>query len=169
MLLLSGCATNDVDPPRPSASPPAPLFESEEDAVAAAEAALTEYWATADEVFQGGGADVHRLEPLVADEFFADVTATADIYAEEGWTQTGTMKFDSTAFQQTYASSDTNFLLVTTCLDYMDFSITSAGGHPIELVDDSLRRAHEFTFEVDRGGDRYLLVAGIEPWPGLEC
>lgn len=165
MLLLSGCATDNVDPPKPSASPPAPLFESEEDAVAAAEAALTEYWRVSGEVFRAGGEEVERLEPLVTEGRFDDLLLTRDEFTKRGWLQIGEITVDSTRFQSTYRKDGINYLAVTTCTDYSLYSVETTDGRWVELVEPRVRVPYEAIFEVPSGDVSHLLLSGYEKWP----
>lgn len=169
MLLLSGCANDEVPPPTPSPSASAPVFASDEEAVEAAEAALDEYWKVSGEVFRAGGEGVEKLEPLVTEAGFANALIGVEEFKTREWIQLGEIRVDSTQFQSTYSDDGVDFLVVTTCTDYSEYSVQTLEGGQIQLVDPRARIPHEATFEVVNEDRPSLLLSDYEEWPGQDC
>jgi outer membrane murein-binding lipoprotein Lpp len=169
MLLLSGCASDDVTPPSPTPSASAPVFASDEEAVEAAEAALNEYWRVSGEVFRAGGEGVEKLEPLVTAEKYADSLLAAEDFAARGWIQVGEIRVDSVEFQSSYADGETDFIVVSACVDYSGYSVQTAEGNKVELVEPRTRVPFEAAFQVTAIDTPPLVLARNEKWPEATC
>src|SRR5690606_13246757 len=81
LLLLTSCTPSpaaETPTASPSATADAPIFASEEEAVAAADEVIQRYWATANEVFQAGGEGVEKFESVVTSRRLASEESLAE-------------------------------------------------------------------------------------------
>ena len=67
-LTASGCATDDPAPKPSTSTSAAPLFASDEEALAAAEEAYAAYLAVVDNVLHGGGMDTSKLADVAVSD-----------------------------------------------------------------------------------------------------
>src|SRR5690606_919779 len=69
-LVLAGCTQPDPMPTPPPTPSAAPVFASDEEALAAAEEAYGKYLETVDAILADGGSNAERLKPLVTSALF---------------------------------------------------------------------------------------------------
>ncbi|MCW4386309.1 hypothetical protein OH146_11050 [Salinibacterium sp. SYSU T00001] len=170
-LLLTGCSSAPEAPaapsPEPSASSP---FASEEEAVAAADALIKEYWAATNEVYQSGGEKLELLRPLVTDERMASEQVGVEIFQRGKFTQVGEYMTDGTRFQQMYNSGGLTHLIVTTCVDYSGVRAFNAAGQEAQRETPEPRFLHQVTLvAAPTAGDTKLQLVTSEPWPESPC
>src|SRR5689334_7391674 len=95
-LLLAGCTPSDPMPTPPPTSDAAPVFATDEEALAAAEEAYGKYIATVDAILADGGQNPERLEPLVDDSLYQRELDGFAEFAAAGWRGTGARTFQLT-------------------------------------------------------------------------
>lgn len=103
LALLTGCTPEPAVPTAPPAATAEPLFATDEEALAAAEAAFEEYLRVAFEVFASGGENAETLETVATDEVLGDDLERAEQFREQGLRQTGEPVVLESALQQHYA------------------------------------------------------------------
>jgi hypothetical protein len=168
MLLLSACASDDVTQPSPTPSASAPVFESDEEAVEAAKAALDEYFAVSNAIYQAGGNDPQRLADVATGEFLTEAIAGFEEFQESGWAQVGETVHDSTELQQVYRQSDSTVVMVLMCTDFSGRSIVDADGNTLDTSQIPNRSKFEMKLErVDEGSE--LLVSSVNAWEPNDC
>jgi hypothetical protein len=102
---LAGCAEpTRLPPPEPSAA--APLFASDEEALAAATAAYEEYLAVSNAVLQDGGLDPARIEQFVSREVYESELVGFELLSSNGWFATGSNVLLRATLQQVVANAD---------------------------------------------------------------
>ena len=162
-LGMGGCVAPTPDPtPSTSAAPSAsPLFNSDEEALAAATEAYAAYLTAADQSGQGGWLDSSALQPLQTDEAFADDVAIAKKFSALGYLQLGASSFDSLKVQQV----DVFEVIAYLCLDVTQVDVVDATG--ASIVDRSQPRRLPLEVSFTPSDERDSLVfGGSEVWSG---
>lgn len=144
---LVGCAEpTRLPPPEPSAAE-APLFSSDEEALAAATAAYEEYLAVSNAILRDGGGDPDRLRPLVSDTVFRSEREGYEQLSTRGWRTTGEIELLSVSLQQYFANSDDSVQVVAyVCTSVESNDVIDRNG--VSQVDPNraLIIAHEVVF-----------------------
>ena len=166
-LGMSGCVAPTPDPtPSTSAAPSAsPLFDSDEEALAAATEAYAAYLALGTEVAGDGGLNPERMSEVTTGEAYDQELATFTSMAQSGQRGQGAQTFDSVSLQSSDLSGQN--LIVYLCLDTTKTQIIDATG---TVVDDPARPVRfplQVSFLPGRGADRELIVALSESWAGV--
>lgn len=155
----------------PSAPPSAeaePLFASDEEALAAAEAAYAEYLAVADAVLIDGGADAQRLETVAIGEVLEEDLERAAEYEREGRRQEGQTRVLDTSLQQLLQDSSNTEVITYACLDSFSIEIVDASGALISNPERDATVTFELRFEAESDGK--LLLAESDVWTsGQTC
>lgn len=165
---LSGCTTDAPEPtPSPSASADAPIFASDEEALAAAEEAYTAYLIVVDEISHNGGdGDLAVLEKVASAEYIPDLQNSIEQLRTSGNHSTGATRFDGMKLvEQTQVGG---FATVSTyvCLDVSEVRNVDGSGTDITSSERVERRALVADFISVSPGSGNLVVNGSEPWTG---
>ncbi|MFT4284557.1 MAG: hypothetical protein QM598_06970 [Protaetiibacter sp.] len=156
-LLLGGCTTPDPTPTPPHTTDAAPVFASDEEALAAAEEAYGKYIATVDAILNDGGASPERLEPLVSAEIYAnEVTGFAEI-AENGWRGKGATQANLSL--QKYDKSE---LTSYVCEDISGTDILDGDGKSVVKPNRQTLLPYVVTFDLHD----HLRILEKERWDG---
>ncbi|TBN57297.1 hypothetical protein EYE40_07740 [Glaciihabitans arcticus] len=119
VAVLAGCAQdNPVVIPEPEPSS-APIFESDEEALAAAEVAYGEYLKVSDAIYADGGLDAERIKAVASpDQAMLDM-ASFEKMARGGNRGTGATAFRSMTLQQFDPTSPDGLAIITVyaCID----------------------------------------------------
>lgn len=163
---LTGCVPDD-DPlvldPEPSVSP---IFESDEEALAAAEEAYGAYLEASTLVTYDGGKNAERVFPYLAEAYREKATEGFAIYEERGWRSEGVSTFDSASLQQ-YSDDGTGIAEVSIylCLDVSAVQIFDASNVNVTPErDDRLPLEVQFINAAEYSAE--LVQTGSEQWPG---
>ncbi len=100
VLAMVGCAPTTVIPPAGPPSEEAPLFASDEEALAAATEAYEEFLAVSSQILQDGGREPERLVPLVSDAVYETELEGFTEFRANGWKATGESELLETVLQQ---------------------------------------------------------------------
>lgn len=166
VVLLSGCLPADpVVTPVPEASS-TPVFASEDDALAAAEAAYAAYLKVSDAVAQGGGADPSAFEDVVTPDWLSTELDSADRFQKSGRHQTGESKVASVVLQQVDQLSGAASVITYVCVDTSHVRFVDANGADVTPVDRPTVVPLQVSFESSETTPTTLLVGGNEPWSG---
>lgn len=168
-LLLSGCSPEAAVPSAPPAAEGEALFASDEEALAAAEAAFAEYLAVFDEVFAQGGTDASRLEAVAAEDVLEADLTRAERFQSDDFTQTGTSTVLETSLQQ-HVSGPAGVAEVVTysCLDAFSITVLNADGVDVGNPERAATATFSNTFTSTSEGD--LLLVRSELWrEDTEC
>jgi hypothetical protein len=99
VLVLTGCVSPQplvMPTPAPTSTP---LFASDEEALAAATAAYTEYLRVSDAITADGGTNPERIKPLVtAEQYAVELTGFNDL-SSRGWRTKGNSSFKNATLQ----------------------------------------------------------------------
>lgn len=167
VLTMTGCGEPPphVTPtPTPSA---APVFASDEEALAAAEESYAAYLAVSDEIFAEGGADSNRLAAVASGDFLEQSLAGFETVARNGWRSTGLSTFDSFELQSYDPSTRTDAVKVYVCDDVSAIDVLDADGVSVVSPDRPDRTLFEVSFDLNLSDT--LLVSGQEVWGSGKC
>lgn len=152
-LALAACVPNEpAPPPAPSPSTTAPLFATDDDALAAAEKVYREYLAASN-----SGPDFARLEPVTTPEWFAYEKEASDRRHEAGLRAEGDSQIVSFDLQS-YSTSE---VVVYVCLDVSDVRVLNQQGIDVTPSERADRGTLEVRFAVTNAG---LRVDGSDLW-----
>ena len=165
-LTLVACVPDD-EPVRPEPSPTAsPIFASDEEALAAAEAAYGAYVVVSDTISSQGGAGADALMDLVSANYYAQIEKEYAEFALTGGRTSGFTSFDSMTLQQRNSDDGVEVIVTYACLDVSGVRVLDASGIDVTPQGRLTRLPLEITFEASDSTD--LIVAGSEVWDGAD-
>ncbi|MBG6054698.1 hypothetical protein IWX81_001088 [Salinibacterium sp. CAN_S4] len=165
-VLLSGCLPQQptaTTPPEPTA---APIFATDEEALAAATAAYAAYLAMSDQIAADGGANPERLEPFVTADQQANAAESFAVYRKMGLRAEGTSTFDEVGLIQVDQGTDAVFIDLYLCLDVSKVRALDEAGLVVTPDDRTDRLPLEIAFEAYFSMPIELKLARSEPWSG---
>lgn len=154
---LTGCAQPDVEPTTSPSVSDAPLFASEEEALAAATVAYAEYLRVSDAVGAAGGENVADLLPLVTDAYFDEQVSAFRALADGDKRTAGRSAFRDPQLQ----SFEGARVAVYFCLDVSAVRVIDSGGVDVTPAG----RTNLLSLVVEFDGPK-LLIASSEAWSG---
>jgi hypothetical protein len=168
-VFLAGCSpdeTSVLPQPVPSSTP---IFASDEEALAAAEAAFTRYLAVVDQIFADGGQGVERLEEVATAEVVEQESIGFGNFQARGHYTVGATSFDSMSLQIHDPGANEGFNIITTyaCEDFGATQIFDTSGQSLTPDGRQTRWPVVVTFDVDSANDR-LEVSEIDDWTGSD-
>ncbi|MGV8883082.1 MAG: hypothetical protein ACOH19_13110 [Rhodoglobus sp.] len=160
MLLLAGCVPQPVENPAEPAPSSAPVFASEEEALAAAVAAYEEYLKVSDEIAADGGANPERLKDLVTEEWYeVELEGFASI-RDAGISQIGATH-SRNAVLQSYTNDSPGEVRLNICADTSETRFLNATGADVTSQSRKTLVTVEAIFSLQAED---LLLDGNEPW-----
>jgi len=167
-LLLAGCTGDDaIVLPGPDPTT-APVFATDEDALAAAEVAYGEYLRASDAITAKNGADPNTIGEYVHSEYLPEVLEVFENYRVEGLVTEGVIAFDSVDLQQ-YSDDLVGPVTITfyVCLDVTRARLLDAEGDDVTPPERDDRVPLEVSMEsAERTSE--LLVKSSELWTGAD-
>jgi hypothetical protein len=159
-IALTGCAAQQPAPEQSSvAEEQKPLFSSDEEALAAAQAAYANYLEVSDQIARDGGANPERLKGLVSDEIFEEqITGYNDVKMKRLNAQ-GNSYFDNFSIQSTSADSITNYV----CLRLSEIKVFDDSGLDVTPVGRDNNLPLELEWKLAGGK---LVLEKSEVWTG---
>lgn len=130
----------------PSAPPAAEgeaLFASDEEALAAAEAAYAQYLTVSNRILEDGGVGEEALEPLVSDAVFEDEANGFEYRRENGLRSVGGTELIGSKLQQVISDTESTEVVAFYCMSYESVDVLDANGQSV-VPDD---RAPVATYE----------------------
>lgn len=163
LALLTGCSPEPAVPTAPPAATAEPLFATDEEALAAAEAAFAEYLEVSFQVFADGGLQPEQLEEVATGEVLRDDLARADRFEQQGLRQEGAPKIISTKLQSHSPGPPDEVEVVTyVCLDATSTNVVDSNGNFAGNPDQEATVTVENIFTALVGGK--LLLEQSEIW-----
>ena len=160
-LTLVGCSTTTPEAiPTTSASERPPSFASDEEALAAAQAAYAEYLSVSDQIARDGGANPERLKPFVTNDQFELDQQNLTKFRELGLRSEGTSTFDSFHV----ANSDLNTYSAYLCVDVSNSNLIDSGGNTV--TPDGRENRWPLLVSFDFSNPDRVLIRGSETWAG---
>jgi hypothetical protein len=164
VVLLAGCV-GPAPTPTPTEAVSEPVFASEEEALAAAEAVFAKYVEAASAVANSGGADMSPFDGLLTEKQMTDETAFAEKLRSEGRVLVGSYTFEQFKGQQVDIQSPEGvYVQAYACLDFST-SHFEVNGEPVDDQDNRDVVPIE-TVLVASPGSPELRIDGLETWTG---
>ena len=167
VLLLAGCVPQQVDDPIEPAPSATPIFESEDEALAAAVAAYEAYLKVSDEIAADGGANPERLKDLVTAEWYEKEVEGFSAIADSGMFQRGSTTVGHAELQSVADVTDGSRVLLYICVDFSATTFVDANGADVTPGSRASRMNFQVSFE--SRGPNELLIGGSEPWSASSC
>jgi hypothetical protein len=167
-LLLSACTTTTpivLPEPEPSATP---VFATDEEALAAAEAAYGAYLEASDAITAKNGEDPDTITPLVHPDYLEEVLEGLVDLRDNKLHSSGAIHFDSVTLQQ-YEDDLANpaTISIYACADASDARLLNERDEDVTPIDRANRIPLEIYFETQ---DRLpkLLIKSSDFWSGAD-
>ncbi len=171
--LLSGCmatpAPTDSSTPSAAAESTAtpPVFASDEEALAAAEAAYTAYLSAGDTAGEIGSDSWNKYLSFTTGPERDGVTSSRTALEAEGRSLTGSTAFDSMKIQMSSALPDATWEIRTyLCLDITHSQLLDSSGQPIDVSEGPLRWPMVVRFVSPQKDSQQLLISESTVWSG---
>jgi len=164
-LTLVACVPDD-EPVRPDPSPTAsPIFASDEEALAAAEAAYGAFQVVEDQVSAAGGEGAEKFEEVAVGSALKSAEEGMATYVELGYRSVGSTGYKLPTLQQydPYSGGGTAVVSAYLCLDLTGLDVVDASGTSVVAATRPNQQAFEVSFDLI---DDRLLLATREPWEG---
>lgn len=125
---LTGCSPEAAVPSAPPSAEAEPLFASDEEALAAAEAAYAEYLSLTNQILQDGGQGGEAIEPLVSEAVLADELEGFEYWLENEWRSVGGTELESASLQQVSQLESGAEVIAFMCLSYESVDVLDSAG-----------------------------------------
>lgn len=166
VLALTSCQSAPTPVPTSTGTADAPVFASDEEALAAATDAYGVYLKASDDSWSGEGTTEEFLALSTGQAHEEDIAAN-DLYSDNGWRKTGHTKFDSMKFQSSSMRADGTWEVRTyLCLDVSETDVVDSSGTSVAPTDRPVRLPLEVSFELQPTKMRNLLVSESRIWSG---
>ena len=170
LLALTGCQPDGPTvEPDPTPTVP-PIFESDEEALAAAEEAYGRYLAVSDQITADGGSEADRVEPFVHDSLRDEIVESFEVYQEQAIRTKGSLDFDSMTLQSlTFDDSGFATVRIYACLDFTNIQVLDSEDRNVTPDSANGRVPFELAFTTQGGTeDVPLLLEESEVWTGTD-
>lgn len=124
-LALAGCSAQEPATQPTTSTEVKPLFSSDEEALAAAEAAYANYLQVSDQIARDGGANPERLKGLVSENLYVESNSVFASYRENLIRVEGSTTFDSLHVAEVLNASSSFYV----CLDVGQTSLLDSDGN----------------------------------------
>lgn len=168
VLAMVGCTPTTVIPPASPPSAEAPLFASDEEALAAATAAYEEFLAVSSQILQDGGREPERLIPLVSEEIYQTELEGFNEFQVNGWRAVGESELIEADLQQHIPGGSSNTqVVIYSCIGLAGTDVVSAdSGESVIASDRPEVLAFEVAFESNPEGS--LVIVEERLWSEAE-
>ncbi|KFF59747.1 hypothetical protein JF66_09195 [Cryobacterium sp. MLB-32] len=168
-LCLVGCAPAPAPEwtPPPPTSPTAPVFASNDEALAAATAAYGAFLSAGGKILEEGGADPGRIAAYVTADYLPSVTAEIKGFTDRGHKNLGVPTFD-TASVVRYQDLHPNQASVDiyACYDVSALRVLDNGGIDVTPTNRLDRVPFQVQLVSSPNSPNVLLVNKEDVWPG---
>jgi hypothetical protein len=165
---LAACSPDDpVEPPDPVPSR-TPVFASEEEALAAAEAAYAAYLEVANAVAKEGGAQPERFADVTTAEWLEKEISSAEALQATGNVQVGDVTFAAFSLQYADVHGETAELGAYACLDLTEARFVDSAGTDVTSGDRDPVVPIEVLLVSGPINPSHLVIASNEPWTGQD-
>ena len=165
---LAGCVPTPTPMPSTRAATDAPVFASDEEALAAATEAYAAYLKVSDQILKDGGSDPERIREYVSDELaMVEMKSYTDAQTK-GLRSTGGSQFSNMTIQTINGSRGNELGIVTVylCSDVSAVDVLDASGNSVVSPNRPDRTPFEVTFDLVSTDPTRLLVGSADVWDG---
>ena len=160
-VALTSCAAQVTPAPASTeAVTEKPLFATDEEALAAAQAAYANYLEVSDQIARDGGANPERLKGLVSSDLYLNEVQGFEELANSGFVAKGTSTFDELHVQEISHKYMTAYL----CVDHSNINIFDDAGQDVTSSSRIDRYPLVVTFASSSSGA--LIVNSSDSWSG---
>jgi hypothetical protein len=160
-LAVGGCVEDEPDPTQSPDPSPSPLFESDEEALAAAEEAYGRYLRAVDAALQSGGRDTDLLVKTASGEALNSAQSDVSDFAANGLRTIGDTRINAIILQSIDAASITVYV----CEDVSGVDLLDSTGVSIVSPDRMTLTSFEVALE-QSGVMPELIVQERTVWEG---
>jgi hypothetical protein len=167
-LTIAGCF-GDTTTYTPVAEPTAaPLFASDEEALAAAEEAYRDFLGMSDQILNEGGVDGDRIYQAASSALAALEIEGYEEAKLQGLKTTGSSSFEKAVLQQYDSRSNSGVEIVSiyVCTDRSGVDVVDSRGESIVNPARQDRKPHEVFFDHNESTSSQLIVSSVEEWTG---
>ena len=159
-VALAACSAQAPVTPTTEAAVEQPLFSTDEEALAAAQAAYAHYLEVSDQIARDGGANHEKLKGLVSVEQLQVESQNSKEYVSSGFHGEGHTNFDTFHI----ADADQRHFSAYLCVDVTNFKLVNAEGTEVTPITRVNRWPLLVNFSFDSSGK--ALISGSETWTG---
>ena len=160
-VALAGCSSQQPAPKETAAATDQkPLFASDEEALAAAQAAYANYLEVSDQIARDGGANPERLKGLVSKVQYSNELQNYADYSKSGFHSSGNSTFDSFHI----SNSNQNDFSAYLCVDVSGSRVINSDG--VDVTPASRVDRWPLLVNFSFGADGVTLISGSETWTG---
>ena len=165
-VLLSGCL-----PPQPVLAPTpeptsTPIFASDEEALAAAEAAYGAYSAASDAIAADGGSGAERIAPFVTADWLPKEIEAFKTFGDSGNKQIGTTVLSKFVLQRLDDAGGSVSATVYLCADFSTTRFVNTSGVDVTPPGRVDVVALAADLELADAKTMHFLISKTEPWSG---
>jgi hypothetical protein len=165
MISGAGCSAEPT-PVQTSATPTsAPVFASDEEALAAATDAYAGYIETADQIITDGGAHPERIEQFATDELAKAEIESYREFESQGLHGTGLSTFSNLSIQS-HSRGEKAVVTAYVCSDVSGTDIVDSNGRSTLASTRQTRVPFLIVFDLADPGSTQLKVASADVWKG---
>lgn len=166
---LSGCTPSDaVAPPEPAPTFVAP-YATDEEALAAAEAAYAEYTTVMAEILVDGGKNPSRLGAVAVGKFLdASVVGLEDFESKGGRASGAVINSEFKLQRYSSTGSESEVITVYLCSNVSGLVLEDADGKSLVAEGRPDMSTLQATFDFDTQGEA-LLLSDVDVWSAGEC
>lgn len=169
-LALSGCVgmPASTSPPSPSKSP-APVFASDEEALAAAEAAYLRYSELINLIAKEDNSEPERIRSVATGAYAAGIEKLFHDLSQRGLTIEGVSRVDSFRLVEAAVVDGSAEVSILVCSDVSGSRILDERGVDVTPSERPPRSALQVTMISTTNDAQHLLVDREDPWLGDYC
>lgn len=168
LAALSGCTPTPAPTPIPSSTTAAPVFESDEEALAAATEAYAAYLKASDASGGAGTDSRSTFLALTVGEAHKDDLEAEKLFDDRGWKKVGTTTFDTMQIQSSSFSGGQWEVRTYLCLDVSATDVLDQAGASVVKADRPKRLPLEVAFTNKDDTSKTLLVSESKVWSGSD-
>ena len=143
----------------------APLFATEEEALAAAEEVYTRYVAVSEAITSEGGTNPERIAPFVSEQWLEHEIEAFKSFASSGRHQVGRSRLYDARLQQYVDSGDGRASIsMYTCVDFSNVRFFDSNG--IDATPTNRPDVITMVVEFEAESKAELRISSSEPWTG---
>ncbi|PRY67712.1 hypothetical protein B0I08_106321 [Glaciihabitans tibetensis] len=148
-------------------SSPAPLFASDEEALAAASAAYAAFLDATDSVIADGGAAPERIDEFATPDVARFEKEGVQRFVENGYQLAGRSRLTAAQFQShSVDARGSHVATIYACVDISEVDVFNAKGESVVAPDRSDQTAFEVTFTQSPEDRTRLIVMANDVWEG---
>lgn len=166
--LLAACAPEPAPEPTETQPPDAaaPLFASDEEALAAAEAAYLAYNEMSNQIVRDGGERAERIMPFVTKSQFGNAEIDFRAIRENRWRGQGGVKVDQIKLQKWRGLEGRTSVTIYLCLDVSDARLFDEAGKDVTPIERAVRTPLVVGFSSPAETETKLIIESSEVWSG---